>query len=166
MELKFKKLLDHAILPTRATEGDAGLDLYAAESVCLYTGQIAVVQTGVAVEIPHGYVGLVHPRSGLAAKHGITVVNAPGTIDAGYRGELKVIMTMLKAQVWADGDLGKEQFAINKGDRIAQLVVQKVELPIPVWADELSDSVRGEGGLGSTGYGIMEGNSDRSVTFN
>lgn len=166
MKLKFKKLLDHAILPTRATEGDAGLDLYAAESVTLHTGQIAVVSTGVAVEIPYGYVGLVHPRSGLAAKHGITVVNAPGTIDAGYRGELKVIMTMLKAHVGAGGDLGKEQFAIKKGDRIAQLVVQKVELPTPVWAKELSDSVRGEGGLGSTGYGIIEGSNDRSVTFN
>lgn len=166
MELKFKKLLDHAILPTRATEGDAGLDLYAAESAFLYTGRISVVQTGVAVEIPHGYVGLVHPRSGLAAKHGITVVNAPGTIDAGYRGEVKIIMTMLQANVWGDGGLGMDRFIVSRGDRVAQLVIQKVELPTPVWADELSDSVRGEGGLGSTGYGIIEGSNDRSVTFN
>ena len=144
--LKVKRLTDTAILPTRATEGDAGLDLYADENVCFYQGEHVLVSTGIAIEIPLGYVGLVHPRSGLAAKHGISVLNAPGTIDAGYRGEVKVIL------VKASGERPNDPPTfVAKGERIAQLVIQKVELPEVVEVDELSDSARGVGGFGSTG---------------
>lgn len=145
--MKFKKLHEDAILPTRAHEGDAGLDLYAVDYDSVYTGEVTAVRTGIAVEIPHGYVGLIHPRSGLAAKYGITVVNAPGTIDAGYRGEVKVLLTALLS--YDDGF--RTIHGIEPGDRIAQLVVQKVELPEPVWVDELPDTYRGDGGFGSTG---------------
>lgn len=143
--LKVKKLSSEAILPTRATEGDAGLDLYASHPTYVMQGHVTKVETGIAVEIPHGYVGLVHPRSGLAAKHGITVVNAPGTIDAGYRGEVMVLLTTI------DSRYERNLFEIKPGDRIAQLVIQKVELPTVVEVDELSDSARGAGGFGSTG---------------
>lgn len=144
--LKVKRLTETAILPTRATEGDAGLDLYADECVSLRNSEFKLVSTGIAVEIPHGYVGLIHPRSGLAAKRGITVLNAPGTIDAGYRGEVKVILVKPTYNF-------SETFPewIEKGERIAQLVIQKVELPTVEEAYELSDSVRGSGGFGSTG---------------
>lgn len=142
--LRVKRLTDTAILPTRATEGDAGLDLYASRLTYVTPGHITKVETGIAVEIPHGYVGLVHPRSGLAAKQGITVVNAPGTIDAGYRGEVMVLLTTVLGQYVGS-------IEIKPGERIAQLVIQKVELPEVVEVDELSDSVRGAGGFGSTG---------------
>ena len=142
--LRVKRLTDTAILPTRATEGDAGLDLYASEWASVQVGDVTKVKTGIAVEIPHGYVGLVHPRSGLAAKHGITVVNAPGTIDAGYRGEVMVLLTKLDS-------LNGFHTELDAGDRIAQLIIQKVELPEVVEVYELSDSARGAGGFGSTG---------------
>ena len=142
--LKVKRLTPTATLPTRATHGDAGLDLYASESMVVIPGVVTKGYTGIAVEIPHGYVGLIHPRSGLAAKHGITVVNAPGTIDAGYRGELVVLLTQLKTASYLP-------FGITAGERIAQLVIQKVELPEVEEVEELSDSVRGAGGFGSTG---------------
>lgn len=142
--LKVKRLTETAILPTRATEGDAGLDLYADKYAAVMVGGVTRVSTGIAVEIPYGYVGLVHPRSGLAAKHGITVVNAPGTIDAGYRGEVMVLLTKLDS-------LNGFSTGIEQGDRIAQLVIQRVELPVVEEVDELSDSVRGSGGFGSTG---------------
>lgn len=142
--LKIKLLNEFATIPTRATDGDAGLDLYASEIVDVCLGQVTKVPTGIAVEIPHGYVGLVHPRSGLAAKHGITVVNAPGTIDAGYRGEVVVLLSKLDHQ-------NGYGLRIFPGERIAQLVIQRVELPEIEVVDELSDSVRGEAGFGSTG---------------
>lgn len=153
MNLKFKRLHEDAILPTRAHFGDAGLDLYSVEDADVVTGEVTAVSTGLAVEIPDGYVGLVHPRSGLAFKEGVTVVNAPGTIDAGYRGEVKVALTTVKALV---DRLGMRciipvRTRIKKGDRVAQLVVQAVELPVPVFEDELPDSERGAGGYGSTG---------------
>lgn len=147
--LKVKRLVENAILPTRATEGDAGLDLYASVPETVRQGRVTAVSTGIAIEIPHGYVGLVHPRSGLAAEYGITVVNAPGTIDAGYRGEVKVLLTSLDNRLSPSNAIFG--FGISPGDRIAQLVIQRVELPDAVEVDELSDSVRGAGGFGSTG---------------
>lgn len=140
--LRVKRLRPEAILPTRATDGDAGLDLYSWRASHVGHGVVSKIETGIAVEIPPGYVGLVHPRSGLAANYGITVVNAPGTIDAGYRGELIVLLTSIKNYMSLD---------INPGDRIAQLVIQKVELPTVEEVEELTDSVRGAGGFGSTG---------------
>jgi dUTP pyrophosphatase len=129
-------------LPSYAQPGDAGADLVTAEDVDLAPGERAVVRTGIAVALPEGYAAFVHPRSGLAAKHGVTVVNAPGTIDAGYRGEIKVIMLNTDA---ARG------VSFRRGDRIAQLVVQRVERVTFREVAALPGSVRGEGGLGSTG---------------
>ncbi|MEZ0341394.1 dUTP diphosphatase [Mycobacterium sp. pV006] len=134
-------------LPSRAHEGDAGVDLYSAEDLELAPGARALVPTGVAVAIPHGMVGLVHPRSGLAARVGLSIVNSPGTIDAGYRGEIKVSLINLDPAT---------PIEIRRGDRIAQLVVQRVELPelIEVTSfDEagVSGTTRGDGGHGSSG---------------
>ncbi|GAB2890047.1 dUTP diphosphatase [Neomicrococcus lactis] len=128
--------------PSYAHPGDAGADLRARESVTLGPGERVLVPTGVALALPFGYVGLVHPRSGLATKHGITVVNAPGTVDAGYRGEIKV--TLLNTDL-------HESMTFERGDRIAQLVIQRVEQAVFVQVDSLEDSVRGTGGFGSTG---------------
>jgi dUTP pyrophosphatase len=129
-------------LPRYAHSGDAGLDLYAAAAVALKPGERAVVPTGIALAIPYGYVGLVHPRSGLAARHGVTLVNAPGTIDAGYRGEVKVIVANTDPH---------EPVTLERGARIAQLVIQRVETVHVVAVDTLPDSPRGDGGFGSTG---------------
>ena len=134
-------------LPARAHDGDAGVDLYSAEDVRLGPGQRALVRTGVAVAIPHGMVGLVHPRSGLAARVGLSIVNSPGTIDAGYRGEIKISLINLDPA---------EPIVIRRGDRIAQLVVQQVELVDLVEVvsfDEagLAGTTRGDGGHGSSG---------------
>jgi dUTP pyrophosphatase len=129
-------------LPTYAHAGDAGLDLYARESVTLKPGDRAVVPTGLAVAIPVGHVGLVHPRSGLAARHGVTLVNAPGTIDAGYRGEVKAIV--------ANTD-PREPVVLERGARIAQLVIQRVEKVDVVAVATLPATERGDGGFGSTG---------------
>ena len=142
MQIPFVKLKPEAVLPTRAHEGDAGLDLYACEAAHLGPGERWGVGTGVAVEIPAGHAGLVLPRSGLAREHGITLVNSPGLIDAGYRGELRVLL--LNADP-------AEVFRVEPGDRIAQLVITPVALPEPVEAQQLSDSARGEGGFGSSG---------------
>jgi len=139
-ELKVKRLHADALLPAYKHPGDAGMDLSALEAVTLEPGEIVAVPTGLAFAIPNGYVGLVHPRSGLAAR-GLTVANAPGTIDAGYRGEVKVLLI----------NLGSEPFAISKGDRIAQLVVQAVAFLPLVESANLDDTVRGSGGFGSTG---------------
>lgn len=128
--------------PSYAHPGDAGADLRTREDVILQPGQRRLVPTGVAIALPHGYVGLVHPRSGLAARHGLTVVNAPGTVDAGYRGEIMV--TLLNT------DPG-EPVELRRGDRIAQLVVQRVEQARFVEVEHLPDSARGTGGFGSTG---------------
>lgn len=131
------------VVPAFAHPGDAGADLIAAEGVRLGPGERALVGTGVRIALPEGYAAFVMPRSGLAAKHGVTVVNAPGTVDAGYRGEIKVALLNTDRT---------EAYEVSAGDRIAQLVV----LPIPpvrfLPVDELPASVRGEGGFGSTGY--------------
>lgn len=134
-------------MPSRAHDGDAGVDLFSAQDVELAPGQRALVPTGVAVAIPHGMVGLVHPRSGLAARVGLSIVNSPGTVDAGYRGEIKVALINTDLQT---------PIVVRRGDRIAQLLVQRVELPDLVEVasfDEagLAGTTRGEGGHGSSG---------------
>jgi dUTP pyrophosphatase len=134
-------------MPSRAHDGDAGVDLCTAVDVELAPGRRALVPTGIAVAIPHGMVGLVHPRSGLAARVGLSIVNSPGTIDAGYRGEIKVALINLDPE---------EPILLRRGDRIAQLLVQRVELPELVEVtsfDEagLGDTSRGDGGHGSSG---------------
>jgi dUTP pyrophosphatase len=142
MELRFKRLAEGAVLPTRAHEGDAGLDLYAAEPAHLGPGERWGVGTGVAVEIPAGHAGLVLPRSGLADRHGIALVNAPGLIDAGYRGEVRVLLLNTDPA---------EVFRVKPGDRIAQLLVIPIAVAEPQEADALAESARGEGGFGSSG---------------
>lgn len=134
-------------MPSRAHDGDAGIDLFSAADVDLAPGARALVPTGVAVAIPYGMVGLVHPRSGLAARVGLSIVNSPGTIDAGYRGEIKVALINTDLQT---------PVVVHRGDRIAQLLVQRVELPELVEVasfDEagLAETSRGEGGHGSSG---------------
>jgi dUTP pyrophosphatase len=137
------RLLDPAAkLPTRAHEGDAGLDLYACERATVWAGQRETVRTGIALEIPSGHAGLVLPRSGLAARHGIALVNAPGLIDAGYRGEVKVLLLNTDQE---------EHFEISPGDRIAQLLLVPFALADAVEVTELAASERGEGGFGSSG---------------
>lgn len=142
MSLRVARLDERARLPTRAHDGDAGLDLYALEHVVLEPGERASVPTGIAVEIPPGRAGLVLPRSGLAARHGISVVNAPGLIDAGYRGEVRVLLLNTDRE---------RRFELAAGDRIAQLVLVGVELPEVIEVESLSDSERGAGGFGSSG---------------
>ena len=137
------RMLDPELpVPSYAHEGDAGADLCAREDVTLAPGERVLVATGVSIALPLGYVGLIHPRSGLATKHGLTVVNAPGTVDAGYRGELKV--TLLNTDV-------RTPIVLKRGDRIAQLVIQKVERATFIQVEELDETVRGAGGFGSTG---------------
>lgn len=131
-------------LPHRVHPDDAGADLRSAEDVILAPGERRLVRTGIAIALPPGTVGLVHPRSGLATKHGLTVVNTPGTIDAGYRGELKISLINLDPTTAVE---------VHRGDRIAQLLVQRVELCAFVEADELDETDRGAGGHGSTGLG-------------
>jgi dUTP pyrophosphatase len=135
--------LDPAIpLPAYARHGDAGADLVTAEDVDLAPGERAVVGTGIAIALPEGYAGFVHPRSGLAARHGVTLVNAPGTIDAGYRGEIKVILLNTDPA---------GAVSLRRGDRIAQLVVQRVENVTFREVPALPESARGDNGFGSTG---------------
>jgi dUTP pyrophosphatase len=142
VELPIVKLETEAQLPTRAHEGDAGLDLYACESAHIGPGERWSVGTGVGVEIPEGHAGLVLPRSGLARDHGIALVNAPGLIDSGYRGELRVLLLNTDPA---------ETFRVEPGERIAQLLITPIVTPEPVEAAALSDTVRGEGGFGSSG---------------
>ena len=142
MELRVKLLAEAARLPTRAHPGDAGLDLRAAEAATLAPGERASVGTGIAVEIPPGHAGLVLPRSGLADRHGIALVNAPGLIDSGYRGEIRILLL--------NTDPG-EPFEVTPGDRIAQLVLVGYAEVEPVEAAELVESARGDGGFGSSG---------------
>lgn len=129
-------------LPAYAHEGDAGADLVTAVDVVLEPGQRATVPTGLAIALPLGYAGFVHPRSGLAAKHGVTLVNAPGTIDAGYRGQIQVVLLN------TDRD---RSVSLRRGDRIGQLVIKRVEQASFRVVDALPTSLRGEGGFGSTG---------------
>ena len=143
-ELPVARLRDDAVLPAQAYDGDAGLDLAACERAELEPGERAVVGTGVAVAIPDGYAGLVLPRSGLAARHGLTIVNAPGLIDSGYRGELKVILLNTDA---------REPFVVEPGMRIAQLVLVEAASVRLVEVEELPESERGAAGFGSSGVG-------------
>ncbi|WP_131766319.1 dUTP diphosphatase [Candidatus Protofrankia californiensis] len=129
-------------LPVYAHAGDAGADLVAAQDVTLAPGERAMVGTGIAIALPEGYAAFVHPRSGLAARHGVSIVNAPGTVDAGYRGEIKVVLV--------NTDL-RETVVLRRGDRIAQLVIQRVERAAFQEVAELPPTVRGVGGFGSTG---------------
>lgn len=140
--LRIKRIGSHDLAaPAYASEGDAGLDLRAAEALTIWPGTRATVATGFALAIPAGYVGLVHPRSGLAAKKGVTVLNTPGTIDSGYRGEVKVILL----------NTSDEPFTVSIGDRIAQLVIQEYVTVTIDETDELDTTTRGTGGFGSTG---------------
>lgn len=142
MDLPVAKLKDEALLPTRAHEGDAGLDLYSCESAHIGPGERWSVGTGVGVEIPEGHAGLVLPRSGLARDHGISLVNSPGLIDSGYRGELRVLLL---------NNDPAETFRVEAGDRIAQLVLVPIALAAPVETAVLADSARASGGFGSSG---------------
>jgi dUTP diphosphatase len=144
VELPFQVLHADARLPAAAHEHDAGLDLRSVEARTIEPGDRALVPVGLAVEIPPGHAGLVIPRSGLAARHGITILNAPGLVDAGYRGELQVALLNTDRA---------EPFAIAVGDRIAQLVIVAIPEVQPVQASELSGTARGESGFGSTGRG-------------
>jgi dUTP pyrophosphatase len=141
-ELLIRKLEANAVVPVRAHEGDAGLDLCACEDVTLKPGERALVRTGLAIALPPGTAGFAVPRSGLAIKHGVSLVNSPGLIDEGYRGEVKVILVNLDPY---------EPFEVRAGDRIAQLVVQRVEQVVVREVDALPETARGEGGFGSTG---------------
>ena len=137
------KLLDEGIpLPRYRHEGDAGFDLASRIDFCIEPGERAIVPTGVALQIPRGYAGLVLPRSGLAARHGVALVNSPGLIDSGYRGEIAVVLINTDK---------RNRFEIKRGDRIAQLVIQKVEEAVIREAAELDETPRGAGGFGSTG---------------
>jgi dUTP pyrophosphatase len=140
--VRFRRLSGTARPPTRAHDGDAGYDLHAAEPALLEPGERASVGTGIAVAIPAGHAGLVLPRSGLAARHGISVVNAPGLIDAGYRGEVRVLLLNTDRE---------RSFEVTAGDRIAQLLVVRVEGPQLEEAAKLDETGRGRGGFGSTG---------------
>ena len=141
IELPLKRLDPSVDLPSYAREGDAGLDLRAAHEAALEPGARGLVGTGLAVAIPPGFAGLVLPRSGLALSLGVTVLNAPGLVDAGYRGELKVLLV----------NHGDAPVTVRRGDRIAQLVIQRVERAEPIEVGELPASERGAGGFGSTG---------------
>jgi dUTP pyrophosphatase len=141
IRLPIRKLREDAVVPARAYAGDAGLDLAACERVELPPGERALVGTGLAVAIPDGHAGFVQPRSGLAVRHGITIVNTPGLVDSGYRGELKVILHNTDA---------RETFVVEPGMRIAQLVVVEIPGVDPVEVEELPDSERGARGFGSS----------------
>jgi dUTP pyrophosphatase len=142
MELPVAKLKPEAVLPSRVHEGDAGLDLYACEAAHIGPGERWSVGTGIAVEIPDGHAGLVLPRSGLAKRHGIGLVNSPGLIDSGYRGEIRVLLLNTDPA---------EVFRVAPGDRIAQLVIAPIAVAEPVESEALADSARGDGGFGSSG---------------
>jgi dUTP pyrophosphatase len=142
VELKIARLKEGALIPTRAHEGDAGLDLYSCESAHIGPGERWSIGTGVGIEVPAGHAGLVLPRSGLAREHGIALVNAPGLIDSGYRGELRVLLLNTDPA---------EIFRVEPGDRIAQLVIAPIAEPEPVEVEALAESARGDGGFGSSG---------------
>lgn len=140
--LKLKKLDEGLPAPAYANPGDAGLDLYAAKDVTLQPGQRAMIPTGIAIAIPQGYAGFVQPRSGLAAKQGFSIVNTPGLIDSGYRGEIGVIGLNTDTQ---------NEIVIARGDRVAQLVIQEVPVVELLEVDELDETERSSGGFGSSG---------------
>ena len=142
VEISIKRLDPELPLPSYAHPGDAGADLMSTVDLTLAPGERALVPTGIALALPEGYVALVHPRSGLAARHGLSIVNTPGTIDAGYRGEIKVLLVNHDPT---------ETVSLRRGDRVAQLVFQRVERAVLTEVDALPESVRGIGGYGSTG---------------
>ncbi len=142
MEIHFRRLRPDAVIPEVHHAGDAGVDLVALDPLRLAPGERGMVSTGLAIEIPEGFAGLVLPRSGLASRHGVTCVNAPGLVDSGYRGELRVALVNLDPHLTYD---------IKPGDRVAQLLVTPVPAVRFVEVDQLSDSARGEGGFGSSG---------------
>lgn len=142
LEVQLQMLDPELEPPSYAHPGDAGADLRAREDVSLAPGERRLVPTGVAIALPHGFVALIHPRSGLATKHGLTIVNAPGTVDAGYRGEISVTLLNTDAN---------QTIELKRGDRIAQMVIQRVEYATFVAVTELTGSARGTGGFGSTG---------------
>ena len=141
-ELRFIKLSEKATLPTRAHDNDAGLDLYAAEKARIVPGARVSIGTGLAVAVPEGLAGLVLPRSGLALKHGVTLINSPGLIDPGYRGEVRVVLLNTDQTI---------DFVCAPGDRIAQLLLVPIATASPMQADALDTSARGAGGFGSSG---------------
>jgi len=141
IDIAVHRLREDAVLPSQAYEGDAGFDLSACEEARLDPGERAIVPTGIAVEIPEGYAGFVQPRSGLAARHGLGIVNSPGLIDSGYRGEIKVVLINMDA---------RESFTVEPGMRVAQLVIAPVASVRLVEAPELAISERGSRGLGSS----------------
>jgi dUTP pyrophosphatase len=142
LEISIRRLDPDVPLPSYAHPGDAGADLVTTEDVTLKPGERALVPTGIAIALPEGYAAFVHPRSGLAARHGLSIVNSPGTVDSGYRGEIKVALINHDPH---------EAIVLNRGDRIAQLVIQRVEHASFVEVEDLPGSVRGAGGYGSTG---------------
>ena len=142
VEIALQRLDPELPPPAYAHPGDAGADVVTAVDITLAPGERALVPTGIAIALPHGYVALLHPRSGLAMRHGLSIVNTPGTVDAGFRGEIKVLLINLDQH---------EPIVLRRGDRIAQMVVQRVETARFVDVEVLPDSVRGTGGYGSTG---------------
>lgn len=142
LEIQVVRLDPDLPLPAYAHPGDAGADLLTTVDVTLQPGERVLVPTGIGIALPEGFVALVHPRSGLAARHGLSIVNTPGTVDAGYRGEVKVLLVNLDP---------RDAVELRRGDRIAQLVIQRVERAAFVEVESLPDSVRGAGGYGSTG---------------
>lgn len=142
LEISIRRLDPDVPLPSYAHPGDAGADLVTTQDVTLKPGERALVPTGISIALPEGYAAFVHPRSGLAARHGLSIVNTPGTVDAGYRGEIKVALINHDPT---------EPLVLNRGDRIAQLVIQRVEHAVFVDVEDLPGSARGAGGYGSTG---------------
>ena len=142
LKIKIKKIKENAIVPKYAHHGDAGVDLYSTEDYIIKPGERVLVSTGIAIAIPKGHEAQVRPKSGLALKHGISIVNTPGTVDCEYRGEIGVIAI----------NLGNEDFKIEKGNKIAQMVFNKIEKADFEEVKELDDTTRGDGGFGSTGH--------------
>ena len=142
VKIKIKKIKDNAIIPEYAHDGDAGVDLYSTEDYLLKPGERVLVSTGIKIAIPKGYEAQVRPKSGLAIKNGLSVVNTPGTIDSPYRGEVQIIAI----------NLGKENIKIEKQTKVAQMVINKIEEAEFEEVDELDNTTRGEGGFGSTGH--------------
>lgn len=147
LNVKIKRLDKELPLPVYAHTGDAGCDLYSCDDISIKPGERILIGTGIAISLPVGYAAFIQPRSGLAAKHGITIVNTPGLIDCKYRGEIKVILLNTD---------NKEPFTINRGDKIAQMVIQRVLEANFVEVDELDETKRGEDGFGSTGVSLRE----------
>ena len=141
VDVKVKKLVSNAIIPAYKSDQAAGFDLSSIESVVVAPGEFRMIKTGLAMEIPPGFEGMVRPRSGLAAKHGISIVNTPGTVDSDYRGEIMILLI----------NHGQRGFQVNAGDRIGQMVINEIPIVRLIEVETLNETARGEGGLGSTG---------------